>query len=155
MRNNNFRLYLVFAPTFLAMHFTGLIVSGFPYIINALITFGTVLATLLLLLWVSTGNSMKNSIRSIGLRKTGYNSLIPGIVVSAALLFTYPLLGFLLNTKIALAKDWYLNLAGLFLTGGLAEEMLFRGYFFGSLRQKMNFRKAVLVSAIFFTLATC
>jgi membrane protease YdiL (CAAX protease family) len=153
MPNNNFKLYLVFTVTFLVMHFSGLIAADLPYIVNALITFAIVLATLLLLLWVSSGNAVKDSFSSIGLHKTGYNSLLPGIIVSAALLFAYPLLGFLLNTKIVLAKDWHLNLAGLFLTGGLAEEILFRGYFFGSLRQKMNFRKAVFLSAILFSLA--
>ncbi len=44
-------------------------------------------------------------------------------------------------------------MAGLFLTGGLTEEMLFTGYFFGSLRQKMRFGKAVFISAVFFALA--
>jgi membrane protease YdiL (CAAX protease family) len=134
------------------MHFTGMRVSGLPYIVNALIVSAIVLAILLLLLRIG-GDSFKKAFNSLGFGRTDFKRLLPGIVISVALLLMYLLLGFLLNAKVFLAKDWHLNLIGLFLTGGLTEEMLFRGYFFGSLRRKMSFRKASLISAIFFTLA--
>jgi membrane protease YdiL (CAAX protease family) len=134
------------------MHFTGVAVAELPYITNALIVSAIVLATLLLLQkWIGS-SSFANSIRNLGFGKTDFKNLLPGIVISAALLLFYPLLGLILNAKLFLAKDWHLNFIGLFLTGGLTEEMLFRGYFFGSLRRKMSFRKAALISAVFFTL---
>jgi membrane protease YdiL (CAAX protease family) len=148
----NYRLCSISTATFLVMHFTGAMVSDFPYIINGSITSVIVLSTLLLLLRWGNDSSLKDAIRSIGLRKTNTKSILPGIILVVVLLLSYPLLSFLLDTKTFLAKDWYLNLAGLFLTGGLTEEILFRGYFFGSLRRQMSFRKAVLISAIFFSL---
>lgn len=49
---------------------------------------------------------------------------------------------------------WMLpNLTGICLTGGLMEEMFFRGFLFRHLRESMHFRKAVFVSAILFTAA--
>lgn len=153
MKKQSMNLYLIFIAVFLVMHFTGVMVSGLPYIINGLITSVVVFATLLLFLRWNNDNSLKETIKHIGFYKANLKCLQPGIIIALALLFSYPLLSFSLNTKAFLAEGWYLNIAGLFLTGGLCEEMLFRGYFFGSLHKNMNFRKATLISAIFFTLA--
>ena len=152
MGSNNLKLYLIFTLTFLVMHFTGMRVASLPYILNALIVSAIVVTTLLLLQRIG-GTSFKNAISSLGFGRTNFKNLLPGIVIAVALLLLYPILGYILNAKVFLAKDWHLNFIGLFLTGGLTEEMLFRGYFFGSLRRKMSFRKAVFISALFFTLA--
>jgi membrane protease YdiL (CAAX protease family) len=153
MKKHNTRLHLIFISVFLVMHFTGVAVSGLPYVINGLITSAIVLAVLVLLLKWNSGNSLKDIIRSLGFQKTSVKSLLPGAIISVVLLLSYPLLGVLLNTKPILVKGWYLNLAGLFLTGGLTEEVLFRGYFFGSLRTATNFSKAAFISAAWFSLA--
>ena len=145
------KLYLIFITAFLVMHFTGVMASDLPYIMNALITAVIVLATLVLLLSWESRYSLKDIIRSIGLHETNSKSVLPGIIIAVVLLLSYPLLSLILNAKVFLAKDWYLNLAGLFLTGGLAEEILFRGYFFAGLRKEMSFPKAALISAVFFT----
>jgi membrane protease YdiL (CAAX protease family) len=153
MKQAHFRLYLIFTVTFLVMHFTGTMVSGLPYILNALITGATVFGALFLLLKWNGAGSVKKIISELGFRETGLKSILPGIILSAALVLSYLLLSLLLNAKLMLAKEWLLNLAGLFLTAGLTEEALFRGYLFGGLRRNMSFRKAVLISAICFTLA--
>ena len=59
----------------------------------------------------------------------------------------------MLTTCISLADNWQWNVIGLMFTGGIAEEMLFRGYLFGSLRKNMSFKKAVFISTICFALA--
>ncbi len=138
---------------FLVMHFTGLIVAKLPYILNALITSITVVGLLFLILKWNDKSSLVSISNNLGFKKTSFKSIAPGIILSVALLLTYPLLSFLLNVKIYLAENWLLNLFGLFLTASLAEEMLFRGYLFGSLRREMNFRKAAFISAVWFTLA--
>jgi membrane protease YdiL (CAAX protease family) len=153
MNKQHVKLYSIFATAFLVMHFTGAMAAGLPYILNALITSVIVFGALLLLLKRNSKSSLNKIISETGLKKSSLKSISPGIIISIVLVLAYPLLSLLLNAKIMLAKNWLLNLAGLFLTGGLTEEMLFRGYLFGSLRRKISFRKAVLISAICFTLA--
>lgn len=135
------------------MHFTGVIVAKLPYILYALITSITVIGLLLLILKWDNKSSIISISNNLGFKKTNLKSIAPGIILSLALLLTYPLLSILLNVKIFLAEDWIYNLIGLSLTAGIAEEMLFRGYLFGSLRREMNFRKAAILSSVLFTLA--
>lgn len=153
MQNSKLNLYMIFIATFLVMHFTGVVVSDLPYLLNGLITSGTVLVVLLVLLLSTSEYSFKDTVRSIGIHGTNLKGIFPGIIISTVLLLTYPLIGHLFNAEVSLVQNWPLNLVGLLLTGGLTEEVLFRGYFFGSLRRKMSFRKAVVISAVFFTLA--
>lgn len=135
------------------MHFTGVIVAKLPYILNALITSITVIGLLLLILKWDNKSSIISISNNLGFKKTNLKSIAPGIILSVALLLIYPLLSILLNVKIFLAENWIYNLIGLSLTAGIAEEMLFRGYLFGSLRREMNFRKAAILSSVLFTLA--
>lgn len=153
MNKQTAKLYLSFIAAFLVMHYTGEMLMKLPYIFNAVVVFVAVLLTVLLLNKLVHGKSIKTSISSIGLRKTKMPGLVPCIFVSAALLCTYPLLDYLLNINITLADSWQWNMIGLMFTAGVAEEMLFRGYLFGSLRRKMSFRKAAFLSALCFTAA--
>jgi membrane protease YdiL (CAAX protease family) len=75
---------------------------------------------------------------------------LPGLVVAAAvavlcvagyLLFT-PLTGRVLGTP----PDWLGLLLGVFLFNGVAEELAWRGYVFGALREGRTFWRAVLLS---------
>lgn len=149
----NLKLYLVFILAFLVMHFTGLLVKDLPYISNAVIVFALVLSTVLLISRVFYASDVESTISEIGFRKACLQEILPGIIISVVLLFMYPLLGYLLGTKIRMTNNWQLNMIGLLLTGGLAEEILFRGFLFRRLRLQMNFKKATLVSAIVFAMA--
>jgi len=144
--------YITFFTVFLVMHFTGLLVAGLPYVLNAMITSLVVLGTLLVCVW-RKGDRLPDLAKKTGTGKATRKDLLPGLVLATALLLSYPLLGAFLHAELFLAKDWLLNLAGLFLTGGLTEEILFRGYLFGGLRQKQDFRKAAINTAIFFSMA--
>jgi membrane protease YdiL (CAAX protease family) len=100
-----------------------------------------------------TGDTFKQILRNLGFGKTLLTRLVPGIIICVVLILLYPLLGFLLHAELSLHADWLLNLAGLCLTGGLAEELFFRGFLFRHLREKMTFKKAVFVSMLLFTIA--
>lgn len=153
MNKHTAKLYLSFVAAFLVMHYTGEVLMKLPYVFNAVVVFIALLLTVLLLNKLIHGKSIKTSISDIGLRKTNLSGLAPGIFVSGALLCTYPLLGYLFNASITLAGSWQWNVIGLMFTAGVSEEMLFRGYLFGSLRRKMSFRKAALLSALCFAAA--
>lgn len=147
------RLYFIFVIVFLAMHLTGSVMAEMRYICNALVTFSVVAISLILLDKWHSGNSMPKCMRNLGLHSASLISLLPGIYISLALLLSYPLLSLLLGAELRLHEDWLLNLAGLCLTAGLAEEMLFRGFLFRHLREQMTYKKAALVSLLIFSAA--
>ena len=149
----NLKLYLVFILAFLVMHFTGLLVKDLPYISNAVIVFALVLSTVLLISRVFYASDVESTFSEIGFRKAGLQEILPGIIISVVLLFMYPLLGYLLGTEIRMTNNWQLNMIGLLLTGGLAEEILFRGFLFRRLRLQMGFKKAAFISTIVFAMA--
>lgn len=152
-QNPALRVYLIFFIAFLTMHFTGVLVAGLPYILNAVITMSVVLLiTMGLSRWLM-GESFATSLFRGGIRLTGWKHLIPGVIVSAVLLLAYLVLGFFLNTKLVLTTHWFLNLTGLSLTAGIMEEFVFRGFLFGYLRQGKSFLQAALISMLCFSLA--
>jgi hypothetical protein len=153
MNKKNLNTYLGFIVAFLVMHYTGQALMKLPYIFNAILVFAAVLMAMLLFSKLTEGKTVKSTISDMGFRKTNLPGLAPGIFVSLALFGSYPLLGYLLNTGIKPVDGWQWNITGLMFTAGLAEEMIFRGYLFGSLRRKMGFRKAVLKAAICFSAA--
>lgn len=153
MEKQETKLYLVFTTTFLVMHFTGVMLTGIPYILNALVTSVSVFIVFFLLQNWNARSSVEKLFRDTGFKKVRIKAILPGVTISIALILVYPLLGFLLSAKLVLAKNWLLNLIGLFLTAGLTEEMLFRGYLFNNLRKERNFRSAAFISTIVFSLA--
>lgn len=153
MNKLNTKLYLIFIAAFLVMHFTGYMLMQLPYILNAAVVYIAVFTAVMVLSKWLYGKNLKSTIHDTGFHKTKMSGLVPGIFVSAALLCMYPILGNLLNTEIRLADSWQWNAIGLTLTAGFAEEMIFRGFLFGQLRRQTSFKKAVIISAIIFTIA--
>lgn len=153
MNRQNQKLYLVFASAFLVMHFTGNMLMQMPYILNAGLVFAAVLTAVLLLNQLVNDKTVRSTIFDLGFRKTRISGIIPGIFVSVALLCMYLILGYLLDAKVTLADNWHWNVIGLMLTAGLAEEMLFRGFLFGQLRSRTNFKNAAVISTVVFAMA--
>jgi membrane protease YdiL (CAAX protease family) len=87
------------------------------------------------------------SVRALGLGPPTGKSLLVGLGVSALLLATVPAFTFATGARPTLYPGWLLLLPGLFAQGGLAEELLFRGYLFGNLRRFHPFWRAALLSA--------
>ena len=144
------KLYLSFIIIFLIFHGIGIVAKDLPYILNALITFTVVFISLLQFDKWYSNVSYSQVIINLGFHKTSLRKIYPGILISIFLLLLYPAFYFLPGFKIYPDKNWILNLTGLCLTGGLAEEMFFRGFLFRHLRDKMNFKKAALTSMMLF-----
>ncbi len=153
MHKQSYKLYFIFLITFTIFHLTGVLSGRLPYILNALITLTVVLISLSLFdKWYSK-DSLIQVLSNLGFHKTSFIKLTPGIWISMFLLLLYPLFYFVFGIDVYLNKSWFLNLIGLFLTGGLAEEMFFRGFVFRNLRGNMSFKKAVLTSMALFAAA--
>jgi membrane protease YdiL (CAAX protease family) len=72
--------------------------------------------------------------------------------IGLALFLTIPLFGAATNSTFSPYPGWAWLLAGLFFQGGIAEEMLFRGYLFRHIRERRTYWKAASLSAIPFVL---
>lgn len=127
--------------------------ENLPYILNAFITFPVVLASLLIFDKWYSGVSYYQVVSNLGLHKTSFKRTFPGILISLFLLTLYPAFYFLFGFDVYPNSSWLLNLTGLFLTGGLAEEMFFRGFLFRHLRDHMSFKEAALTSMVLFAAA--
>ncbi len=146
-------LYLIFALIFFIFHLTGALASDLPYILNALITFTVVSVSILILdKWYSRVSYLQ-VINNLGFHKTSLKKIFPGILISFLLLLMYPLYRLIFGFDMFFNNSAFLNLAGLFLTAGLAEEMFFRGFLFRHLRERMSFRKSSIESMVLFAAA--
>jgi membrane protease YdiL (CAAX protease family) len=85
--------------------------------------------------------------RTLGLGRPTATSLCIGLGASLLLLLTLPAFAMLTHSHATFYTGWLLLLPGLFAQGGVAEEVLFRGYLFGNLRQRYPFWRAAMFSA--------
>jgi len=67
-------------------------------------------------------------------------------IITATLALVLPIAARLTATPLALRSDWLELVPGLFAQAGLAEELLFRGYLFGTLRENRGFWRAALLA---------
>lgn len=150
MQRSRYILYFSFFLIFMIFHGIGAVSVNLPYVLNAVLTFSVVSVSLIMLdKWYSKISYLQ-VLFNLGFHFVSFKKIFPGILISVFLLLLYPVFYFLFGFGIVLNDAWLLNLAGIFLTGGLAEEMFFRGFLFRHLRESMNFRKASLTSMILF-----
>jgi membrane protease YdiL (CAAX protease family) len=84
--------------------------------------------------------------RAVGLGRPAARGLAAAAAVSALMLACFPAFAWLTGTSLRMRPDWWLLLPGLFAQAGIAEELLFRGYLFGHLREGRSFWRAALLS---------
>ena len=106
-----------------------------------------VVAACLIAQRVLWGMSMPVAARALGLGRPAERSLGVAAGVSAILLFTLPVFAIATGVQATMYPGWLLLLPGLFAQGGVAEEVLFRGYLFGTIRRRHPFWRAALLSA--------
>jgi membrane protease YdiL (CAAX protease family) len=84
--------------------------------------------------------------RALGLGMPTAKAVAVAGGVGALLLLVLPLFAAIARADVTLYPRWPLLLPGLFCQGGIAEEVLFRGYLFGTLRNRYPFRRAAMLS---------
>lgn len=150
MKNSLVSLFAGCALIFLIFQGVGALVEPLPYIFGAAIVLISVFSAVLFFdVWYSK-ISLRQAFNRSGLHHATIRQLAPGIVICLLLLLQYPLFRFVLHTNVYLATGWFYNLIGVALTGGLAEEAFFRGFLFRHLRATHSFKKATLLSMLFF-----
>lgn len=90
---------------------------------------------------------------ALGLGRPDRRGLARGAWISVLLLLVIPGYRYITGAEAGLRPGWLWLLPGLFAQAGIAEEVLFRGYLFGAVRQHYEFRRAAMLSAIPFVIA--
>ncbi len=91
---------------------------------------------------VQHGPKVGDAERRLGLRRPGGRVLALAAAVSALVLLVFPLTAALSGAAVVLRPDWAWLLIGILAFHGLAEELVWRGYVFGRLRDGRSFRAA-------------
>lgn len=88
------------------------------------------------------------AIQELGLRYPDPRALGVALLVSLGLFVFFPLFSLVTGAQVSLRSDWLWLAFGLFAQHGLAEELLFRGFTFGHLREGRTFWQAAFLSLV-------
>lgn len=120
-----------------------------------------VLAATLVLNRALFAPSFAQSVRELGLLTPHRLGMIAAAIVCVVLVACLPIAAAVTDTRLSLRSDWLWLIPGLLAQAGLAEEVVFRGFVFGRIRQARAFWSAVALSlapfalvhlALFFTM---
>jgi membrane protease YdiL (CAAX protease family) len=89
----------------------------------------------------------------LGLRRRPSGGLLPVVLVTLPLVAYYPGLGIITGTLVPLREGWILTAIGVFLQGGVAEEVIWRGFLFRHLRDGRGFWTASFLTMVLMVLA--
>jgi membrane protease YdiL (CAAX protease family) len=93
------------------------------------------------------------ALRALGIGCPAVRSILVALLISLLLFSFYPAFAAVRGVRLALIDGWPWLAVGLFAQGGVAEEMLFRGFVFRRLRLARGFRRSVAISALIFAAA--
>jgi membrane protease YdiL (CAAX protease family) len=94
------------------------------------------------------GTPLPAAPRQLGLGAPSPGGVIAALAISAAILVTFPAFTAVTGASLSLRTDTAALLPGLFMQGGVAEEVLFRGFLFGHVRRGRPFRRAAILSML-------
>ena len=94
------------------------------------------------------GGTMASAARAIGLGRPRSNGLAVSVGLSLILLLVVPVFLLITGSSGTFLPNTLVLLPGLFAQGGIAEEVLFRGYLFGHLRRGRSFWRAAWLSML-------
>ena len=94
------------------------------------------------------GAGPATSLSALGFRRPERDAVRATFLLCAALLAFYPLFSLGTTLPLGLADGWPILLIGLLLQGGIAEEVVFRGYLFRHLRRGRSFWRAAFLAAL-------
>ncbi len=108
-----------------------------------------VIAAALLVERLLFGRSPRRALVTLGFGRPRGRGLSAALLVSLALLLYFPILGLVSGQPLALREGWQWIALGVVLQGGIAEELLWRGYLFRHLRATRGFWRAAGLAMLF------
>ena len=106
-----------------------------------------VVAATTLLHRVLAGGSFAHSLQRVGLGWPKWAGIVRAVAVCVLLAAVIPVYASATDADFSMYPNWPWLAAGMFLPGGVAEEVLFRGYLFGQVRNGRSFWPAALLSS--------
>ncbi len=98
--------------------------------------------------WRLAGTRLRQSLRSLGFGAPALRAVIAAIALSAALLGFFPVLAVATDQPIAWRAGAAWLALGMFAQGGIAEELLFRGFLYRHFRVGRTFWRAATLAAV-------
>lgn len=120
---------------------------------NALLITGAVLVVALLVERGVFNGNWQTALRSLGLGWGGWSALGVALLISLLQLACYPLITGLTGYRWTVPPNWPWTMVGIFALHGIAEEVLYRGFLFGHLRQGRTFWRAGWLAVLLFGLS--
>jgi len=118
-----------------------------------LVVCAILLALVLLAERVLTRAPLRACVQALGLRSPAPRALLAAVALSMGLLACLPLLAALTGVELALRPNAAWLALGMLAQGGVAEEVLFRGFMYRHLRKERTFWRAATLSAVPFAAA--
>jgi membrane protease YdiL (CAAX protease family) len=115
---------------------------------GALICALVIAAALLVERWLF-GRTSQRALGALGFGRPYLRGLVAALLVSLALLAYFPIFALVSGQPLALRDGWQWIALGVLLQGGIAEELLWRGYLFRHLRARRDFWRAAAFAMIF------
>lgn len=106
---------------------------------------------LLVVLERPRGGRTRDTLRTLGCRAARPVAFVMAVLLSAALIGGLPAIASVLDMRLAMRDGWLSLAIGMVLQGGIAEEVLFRGYLFERVRRGRSFGRAAVFAAVPFT----
>jgi membrane protease YdiL (CAAX protease family) len=110
---------------------------------------GLVIVTALLVERLLFRRSPRQALRALGFGRPARRGLLAALLASLALLVYVPVFALATGQPVTLRDGWLWIALGVFLQGGIAEELLWRGYLFRHLRATRSFWRAAAIAMIF------
>jgi membrane protease YdiL (CAAX protease family) len=102
---------------------------------------------------VGFGLRPRPALRALGLGRPTGRALAASLAIVLLMLATWPLYARATGMTLTLRADWAWLALGIVAQYGVAEEVIFRGYLFGHLREGRTFRRALLLATLVFAVA--
>jgi len=116
---------------------------------HGLLICALVIATALLVERLLFARSPSQALVALGFGCPRGRGLLTALLVSLALLIYFPILGLVSGQPLGLRAGWPWIAIGVVLQGGIAEELLWRGYLFRHLRAAHGFWRAATLAMLF------
>jgi membrane protease YdiL (CAAX protease family) len=114
---------------------------------GALICVLVIAAALLVERWLF-GRTAWQALGALGFRRPRRLGLLIALLASLALLAYFPLFALVSGQPLSLRDGWLWIAFGVLLQGGIAEELLWRGYLFRHLRARRSFGRAAALAML-------
>jgi membrane protease YdiL (CAAX protease family) len=115
---------------------------------GALISALVIASALLVERWLF-GRAPRQALGALGLSRPSRRGLLAALLASLALLAYFPIFALVSGQPLTLRAGWVWIVLGVLLQGGIAEEVLWRGYLFGHLRATRSFWRAAALAMLF------